>query len=76
MLVLAGSSLYLMASASGLVLVCSSFDSLMFVLVVYDVGVVLVLACSFDLLAFCGVGLFVLVVNGVGARAGVRMFFV
>ena len=65
-----------MASALGLVLACSSFDSLMFMLVVYDVGIVLVLACSFDLLVFHGVGLFVLVVDGAGARAGVRMFFV
>ena len=57
-------------------LACSSFDSLMFVLVVYDVGVVPVLACSFDLLAFRGVGLLVLVVDGAGARVGVHMFFV
>ena len=48
----------------------------MFVLVVYDVGVVPVLACSFDLLAFRGVGLLVLVVDGAGARVGVHMFFV
>ena len=56
-----------MASASGPVLACSLFDSLMFALIVYGIGVVLVLACcSFDLVR--SVDLFVLVINGIGAR--------
>ena len=75
LLVLTRSSLYLMASASGLVLACSLFDSLMFALIVYGIGVVLVLACcSFDLVH--SVDLFVLVINGIGARVGARMFFI
>src|SRR6266852_5145587 len=77
LLVLTRSLLYLMVSTSGWMLACSSLDSLMFVLVVYGVGVVLVLACcSFNLLAFRSVGLFVLVIDGIGARVGARMFFV
>ena len=62
-----------MASASGLVLACSLFDLLMFVLIVYGVGVVLA-CCSFDLV--CSVDLFVLVIDGIGARAGARIFFI
>ena len=55
-----------MASTSGLVLACSLFDSLMFALIVYGIGVVLVLACcSFDLVR--SVDLFMLVINGIGA---------